>query len=479
MLTWHVDGVGGDNSNDGLTRETAFATIQKGVNTAEDCDRVMVWPGVYEPFYIFDKEITVKSADEPAVIDGGFDDDAVALFSGYKETVLKNFVIKNGFAGVYVYNGQPELANLTIVDCNTGIKAETGAEPNIVSAILWDNDYDLWNCTAQYSFVEEDFDANLVSYWKLDGDAVDSAGTNNGTIYGAVPTTGQINDALDFNGNDVHVRIPDDDSISVGRQDYTISAWINPRSLTGPDGAGTIVSKVKNSEDKEYLLQILDGVIRFSVEKNVNNQIAETTTAPVETGYWQHIVVTFKSSTTTPTIYYNRAVQTSTSNIDTLPDELDDDLYIGMNGGAYYTNEFNGTIDDVRIYDKALSAKEIEAMYEAGLARLEYPDPLFADANSGDYHLLSERGRYRTTSNEWLLDDVSSPAIDGGDPYASLASERQPNGGRVNMGAYGGTTEGSRSEWPFAGDLNLDGVVNLADFAILAEDWLEVLPWAE
>ena len=479
---WHVDGASGDNSNDGLSRETAFATIQKGVSSAEDCDTVVVWPGVYDgPVYIVDKAIVVKSADEPAVIDGGFDD-AVALYSWEgKKAVLKNFVIKNGFAGVYVYNGRPELANLTIVDCYTGVEAETGAEPNIVSSILWDNDYDLWNCAAQYSFVGGDFDANLVSYWKLDGDAVDSAGSNDGTIYGAVPATGQIGGALSFDGSDDYANCGNDESLNIER--ITISAWINSNVLSGSGNRNKVIlMKFQDS------LATNESAFGFSQSKGDYSKLGFgfndgswhswlTANSVMEAG-WMHVAVTY-DGVSEPVFYVNGLIETTdgTGVPAPLPTNTTD-LTIGAQDATDPSAYFDGIIDDVRIYDRALSAEEIEAMYEAGLAGGEL-GPLFADANSGDYHLLSERGRYRATTDEWILDDVTSRCIDGGDPNASLGGEVWPNGGRINMGAYGGTTEASRSEWPFAGDLNLDGIVNLADFALLAEDWLEALPWAE
>jgi hypothetical protein len=72
-------------------------------------------------------------------------------------------------------------------------------------------------------------------------------------------------------------------------------------------------------------------------------------------------------------------------------------------------------------------------------------DPLFADANSGDYHLKSEAGRWDPTSESWVKDDVTSPGIDAGEPNSPVAFEPFPNGGIVNMGAYGGTAEASKS----------------------------------
>lgn len=73
-------------------------------------------------------------------------------------------------------------------------------------------------------------------------------------------------------------------------------------------------------------------------------------------------------------------------------------------------------------------------------------DPLFADPDLGDYHLLSTRGRYWPEQDVWVLDDVTSLCVDAGDPDADFSCEREPNGGRVNVGAYGGTAFASMSE---------------------------------
>jgi hypothetical protein len=72
-------------------------------------------------------------------------------------------------------------------------------------------------------------------------------------------------------------------------------------------------------------------------------------------------------------------------------------------------------------------------------------DPLFADPNNDDYHLKSEAGRWDPNSQTWVLDDVTSLCIDAGDPNSSVDDEPEPNGGIINMGAYGGTPEASMS----------------------------------
>ena len=68
-----------------------------------------------------------------------------------------------------------------------------------------------------------------------------------------------------------------------------------------------------------------------------------------------------------------------------------------------------------------------------------HDDQMFADPGNDDYHLPSEWGRYWPEGEVWVLDDVTSPCIDAGDPLADFASEREPDGGRVNVGAHGGT----------------------------------------
>lgn len=72
-------------------------------------------------------------------------------------------------------------------------------------------------------------------------------------------------------------------------------------------------------------------------------------------------------------------------------------------------------------------------------------DPLFADAENGDYHLKSQAGRWDPTTASWVLDGVTSPCIDAGSPSTTFSNEPTPNGLRVNMGAYGGTSQASKS----------------------------------
>ena len=149
---------------------------------------------------------------------------------------------------------------------------------------------------------------------------------------------------------------------------------------------------------------------------------------------------------------------------------------------------YEGAAPDISnciFYNNADDLFDCEARYSWSTQDINGPNvlntPLFMDedANTGDYHLKSERGRYWPEHNVWVLDQVTSPCIDGGDPNCNPGDEPMPNGGRINMGAYGGTPYASMSEWPIPGDINRDGVVNFFDVAIVAQSWLEKLAWVE
>ena len=67
--TYHVDASAGSDTNDGLTKATAFVTIQHGIDVADDGDTVEVWPGIYDQACSFNgKAITVTSAADAAIV---------------------------------------------------------------------------------------------------------------------------------------------------------------------------------------------------------------------------------------------------------------------------------------------------------------------------------------------------------------------------------------------------------------------------
>ncbi len=71
--------------------------------------------------------------------------------------------------------------------------------------------------------------------------------------------------------------------------------------------------------------------------------------------------------------------------------------------------------------------------------------PEFADPENRDYHLKSEAGRWDVEAASWVSDELTSPCIDAGDPGQSTGDESGSHGDTINLGAYGGTAQASRS----------------------------------
>jgi hypothetical protein len=102
-------------------------------------------------------------------------------------------------------------------------------------------------------------------------------------------------------------------------------------------------------------------------------------------------------------------------------------------------------------------------------------DPCFADPCNGDYHLQSAAGRWDPNSETWVTDTNTSRCIDAGNPGSPPADEPTPNGNRINMGAYGGTAEASKSpaSWALVSDLTNDRIMNHDDLGVFVGYWLQ------
>ena len=152
---YHVDTITGSDENNGLSRQTAFKAIQKGINAAQDGETVLVYPGIYRELILFrGKAITLKSAEGAAVIENPGNFAVLFCFGEGRESVIQNFVIRNCLTGIFVVGSSPTIKNLTVVNNDYGIECYNG-NPNISNCILWGNfDTDLIGCSATFSCIE-------------------------------------------------------------------------------------------------------------------------------------------------------------------------------------------------------------------------------------------------------------------------------------------------------------------------------------
>ncbi len=210
-----------------------------------------------------------------------------------------------------------------------------------------------------WSFITYGPDINngLAAWWKFDEGigtiAYDSVGTNNGTIYGtATWTTGHINGALSFNGTSDYVNCGSGPS---NYDNITVSAWMKTSTQ------GTLVSNRYNPSYGTWYTLFSNG-IELGGDTNGSGYMNVTFNTPTLDGAWHHIVYT--KDGTNHAIYVDGFLdQQFTSNADI---SWSQPLCIGKrwfqkNASIFW---FNGVIDDVRIYNRALTATEVSLLYQ-------------------------------------------------------------------------------------------------------------------
>ncbi len=212
----------------------------------------------------------------------------------------------------------------------------------------------------------------LVGYWKMDeatGSAtLDSSGNSNtGTWYGSGTvhqTAGKFGNGGNFNGVDDYVSVADNDTLAQTNQKaLTISYWINPTNINNGDA---VISKCNNGSiyDCSYGLDFHGPNLRFTLgQSNGTISALETNSSlTATTGQWYHVAAVYDGSKMY--LYLNGSLNSSATTSITGITNSSTLLYLGSgyNGSVPY-RFMNGRLDDVRIYNRALSPAEIRQLY--------------------------------------------------------------------------------------------------------------------
>jgi len=209
--------------------------------------------------------------------------------------------------------------------------------------------------------------ANLIGFWKLEGDASDSAGTNHGTCFGGVTTTtGKVGQALRFNGTDGGVQIPNAPTPS----SFSISAWARFDRLDSKanwPGLQFLVFR-KNSRPNNFegfaLLKVreYDSVDRFALEvTSAEGDNTKIYSPGIMTNVFYHVVGTFDGSWAR---LYMDGEQCAWAYHPYPIDYGTRPMFFGTSGEDW-DGRFAGTLDEVSLYDWALSPAQVQALFEA------------------------------------------------------------------------------------------------------------------
>jgi len=204
----------------------------------------------------------------------------------------------------------------------------------------------------------------LVACYSFDGNANDLTGNgNDGVVNGAILTAdrfGNQNSAYKFNGNGDFILVPDSPGLNPTAS--TVSVWINVASSSIPMD---IVSKDGESSERQYLLLSNGGFRAHVGDSNGNFNYSDGQT-PILAGSWYHLVQTYDG--TSLKMYVNGQYESAATLNVASGGVTTSTQPVRIGGGAPTNNDlqlwFNGAIDDVRIYDRALSETEIGQLYK-------------------------------------------------------------------------------------------------------------------
>ena len=211
---------------------------------------------------------------------------------------------------------------------------------------------------------------NLVSWWRAEGDASDAVGTNSGILQGGVTFGGgEVGQAFIFDGSSGLVRIPASASLNVGAGNgLTIECWISPSDLT----TRPLVDWNNGSTyGAHFWLSIATppayspGALFANLRDTANHDHWISSAAgTVSTGTWQHVALSYDKIAGIATLYYNGTV-VATQTMGSFTPQTSYDMFLGRRPSSDLPAYYQGLLDEVSLYSRALTAAEIQAIYNA------------------------------------------------------------------------------------------------------------------
>ena len=286
--------------------------------------------------------------------------------------------------------------------------------------------------------------SGMISYWKLDetsGNVYDdNFGPNNGTGANApTPTAGRVSGAQQFNGTSNTIAAPRIAAYDFSAAtSFTFEAWIN--HLVGSFISQELIVERKSSGPLYVSLKFdKSTAARFELRNDASVKFAVAGTTDLYDGKWHHVVGVRDAANNQLRIYVDGVLQNTASAV-SASGFTSSDAGIGIGGrnlpGDAYPSYFNGKIDEVAIYNSALSASTILQHYNNGLANQGYcgsqipPPPTQCPTGIISYWKLDE------TSGSSYRENIGSnngTGMNAPTPTAGRVSGGQQFNGTSNM----------------------------------------------
>ena len=221
---------------------------------------------------------------------------------------------------------------------------------------------------ADFTFSEINLGEGIVAYWPFEEGAGTftadaTSGGNDGQLVGGTWTAGFIGNAVEFDGADDYVDLP---SMDITGDELTIAAWFRSDAL---DNCGSrdcrIISKSNGTaESAHYWMLSTFGSgsatrLRFRLKTDGTTTTLVASSGDLQEGEWTHAAAVYDGSEMR--LYKDGALVGSTSKTGALSTSSSIDVNIGRNPDGY--GEWQGAIDDVRLYDRALTPGEVSTLY--------------------------------------------------------------------------------------------------------------------
>lgn len=240
-------------------------------------------------------------------------------------------------------------------------------------------------CSKGWLFAGDFPVADLAAWWPADGSAQDMKGTAHGTLYnGASFVTGVQSQAFSLDGLDDRISAPDVPMLWSNA--FSIEAWVFIKSYFGSQdfGWGMIFFRGddRNGLDSVFLAtQQQDSTVYFHIENDQG--MSANLLLPAPTNQWVHLLATFDAGRQRMELFLNGqlalARSTTVVPLQWLDSSFPGGIGIGNHSGfpgTAYNMSFNGFVDNLRVYSRALSAREARRLYclDGGLPSLTIQD---------------------------------------------------------------------------------------------------------